>query len=106
MVAFFTDGVVEAESHGRVRFGVHRALQLIQSEREKPAPQIVAAVYEESSASAAIARSRTTSPRWSSRHWGKERRHDKDDGRAGLPGDGTGLACRVRGGNVPEAPAT
>ncbi len=46
MLVFFTDGVVEAESHGRVRFGAHRAVQLIQSEREKPAAQIVAAIYQ------------------------------------------------------------
>jgi serine phosphatase RsbU (regulator of sigma subunit) len=46
LVAFFTDGVVEAESHGRVRFGAPRAVQLIQSERDKPAAQIVAAIYQ------------------------------------------------------------
>lgn len=46
LLVFFTDGVVEAESHGRVRFGAHRAVQLIQSERQKPAAQIVAAIYQ------------------------------------------------------------
>ncbi len=46
LLVFFTDGVVEAESHGHVRFGAHRAVQLIQSEREKPAAQIVAAIYQ------------------------------------------------------------
>jgi serine phosphatase RsbU (regulator of sigma subunit) len=46
LLAFFTDGVVEAESHGHVRFGIHRAVQLIESEREKPAAQIVAAIHQ------------------------------------------------------------
>ena len=46
MLVFFTDGVVEAESHGHVRFGAPRAMQLIRSEREKPAAQIVTAIYQ------------------------------------------------------------
>ena len=41
LMTFFTDGVVEAESPGRVRFGVRAALQIIRSERDKPARQIV-----------------------------------------------------------------
>jgi phosphoserine phosphatase RsbU/P len=47
ILTFFTDGVVEAESPGRVRFGVGRALETIRSESEKPAEQIVAALYTE-----------------------------------------------------------
>jgi sigma-B regulation protein RsbU (phosphoserine phosphatase) len=46
LLVFFTDGVVEAESHGRARFGAPRAVQLIQSERQKPAAEIVAAIYQ------------------------------------------------------------
>jgi serine phosphatase RsbU (regulator of sigma subunit) len=46
MLVFFTDGVVEAESHGHARFGVPRVMQLIRSERDKPAAQIVAAIYQ------------------------------------------------------------
>jgi phosphoserine phosphatase RsbU/P len=41
LFTFFTDGVVEAESPGRVRFGVARALQIIRSERDKPAAEII-----------------------------------------------------------------
>ena len=41
LITFFTDGVTEAESPGRVRFGVARALQIIRSEREKPAAEII-----------------------------------------------------------------
>ena len=47
IVAFFTDGVFEAESPGRVRFGAERALQVIRSERNKPARTIVDALYQE-----------------------------------------------------------
>ncbi len=47
IVTFFTDGVFEAESPGRVRFGVQRALQVIRSERDKPARAIVDALYQE-----------------------------------------------------------
>jgi serine phosphatase RsbU (regulator of sigma subunit) len=36
--------VVEAESAGRTRFGVGRALEVIQRERQKPARQIIEAL--------------------------------------------------------------
>ncbi len=47
LLTFFTDGVVEAESPGRVRFGYPRALEVIRAEREKPAAGIVAALHNE-----------------------------------------------------------
>jgi phosphoserine phosphatase RsbU/P len=47
LLTFFTDGVAEAESPGRVRFGVARALQVIRSEREKPAQAIIESLYQE-----------------------------------------------------------
>ncbi|HYW78807.1 MAG TPA: SpoIIE family protein phosphatase [Thermoguttaceae bacterium] len=47
IITFFTDGVFEAESPGRVRFGAKRALEVIRSERERPAREIVDAVYQE-----------------------------------------------------------
>ena len=47
LVTFFTDGVVEAESPGRVRFGVARALEAIRSEREKPAREIIKILHDE-----------------------------------------------------------
>jgi serine phosphatase RsbU (regulator of sigma subunit) len=47
LITFFTDGVVEAESPGRVRFGVGRALQVIRAERDKSAKQIVDALHQE-----------------------------------------------------------
>lgn len=47
LVTFFTDGVAEAESPGRVRFGVARALQIIRSERDKPAAEIIRTLHEE-----------------------------------------------------------
>ncbi len=47
LLTFFTDGVAEAESPGRVRFGVARALQLIRSEREKPAREIIDLLHQE-----------------------------------------------------------
>ena len=47
LIAFFTDGVAEAESPGRVRFGVARALQIIRSEREKPAHEIIEVLHQE-----------------------------------------------------------
>jgi phosphoserine phosphatase RsbU/P len=47
LVTFFTDGVVEAESPGKVRFGFSRALGIIRSEREKPAAQIIDALHRE-----------------------------------------------------------
>ncbi len=47
LLTFFTDGVVEAESPGRVRFGYPRVLEVIRSERERPAADIVAAMRHE-----------------------------------------------------------
>ncbi len=47
LLTFFTDGVVEAESPGRVRFGVARALQAIRSERDKPPREIIEALHQE-----------------------------------------------------------
>lgn len=47
LLTFFTDGVAEAESPGRVRFGVARALQVIRSEREKPAREIIESLHQE-----------------------------------------------------------
>jgi len=47
MVTFFTDGVFEAESPGRVRFGAQRALNIVRSERDKPAQAIVETLYQE-----------------------------------------------------------
>ncbi|MGA2619731.1 MAG: SpoIIE family protein phosphatase [Thermoguttaceae bacterium] len=44
LLVMFTDGVVEAESAGRTRFGVGRALEVIQRERQKPARQIIEAL--------------------------------------------------------------
>jgi phosphoserine phosphatase RsbU/P len=47
ILTFFTDGAVEAESPGRVRFGVGRALEVIRSEREESARQMIDALYAE-----------------------------------------------------------
>lgn len=47
LLTLFTDGVFETESPGRVRFGVARALQTIRSERERPAVEIIEALYQE-----------------------------------------------------------
>jgi phosphoserine phosphatase RsbU/P len=47
LMVFFTDGVVEAESPGRVRFGFSRALETIRSERDKPAREIIETLYRE-----------------------------------------------------------
>ncbi len=47
IVVFFTDGVTEAESPGRVRFGVGRALAVIRSEQEQCARRIVDALFED-----------------------------------------------------------
>jgi phosphoserine phosphatase RsbU/P len=47
LVTFFTDGVVEAESPGKVRFGFSRALEIIRSERERPAAQIIDTLHRE-----------------------------------------------------------
>ncbi len=41
LITFFTDGVSEAESPGRVRFGVARALQTIRAIRHRPAQEII-----------------------------------------------------------------
>ena len=46
LLTFFTDGVAEAESPGQVRFGVARALQIIRSERDKPAREIIDALHQ------------------------------------------------------------
>ena len=47
LVTFFTDGVAEAESPGCVRFGVARALQIIRSERDKTAAEIIKILHDE-----------------------------------------------------------
>jgi sigma-B regulation protein RsbU (phosphoserine phosphatase) len=47
IVTFFTDGVIEAESPGRVRFGAQRALDVIRCERGRPAQSIVQSLYLE-----------------------------------------------------------
>ena len=47
LVTFFTDGVAEAESPGRVRFGMARALEVIRSERERPANEIIESLHRE-----------------------------------------------------------
>ena len=47
VLTFFTDGLVEAESAGRVRFGVGRALEVIRSEHDRTALQIINAVHDE-----------------------------------------------------------
>lgn len=47
LVTFFTDGVVEAESPGRVRFGARRALEVIRSCRNQPAQEIIQALRAE-----------------------------------------------------------
>jgi phosphoserine phosphatase RsbU/P len=45
LIAFFTDGVVEAESPGKVRFGFSRALEAIRSERDKSAQEIIDSLH-------------------------------------------------------------
>lgn len=47
LLVLFTDGVVEAESYNRSRFGVGRALDVIQREREKPAREIIESLRRE-----------------------------------------------------------
>jgi serine phosphatase RsbU (regulator of sigma subunit) len=47
IVVFFTDGVAEAESPGRARFGVARALEVVRSERARPAKEIITALHRE-----------------------------------------------------------
>jgi len=45
-LAFFTDGVGEAESRRHDRFGTPRALELIRNERHKPACQIIETLHD------------------------------------------------------------
>ena len=47
LLTFFTDGVTEAESPGRARFGVARALQTIRSSRDRPAREIIDVLRQE-----------------------------------------------------------
>ena len=47
LMTFFTDGLTEAESPGRVRFGVARALQTIRAARERPAQEIIDTLCQE-----------------------------------------------------------
>jgi serine phosphatase RsbU (regulator of sigma subunit) len=47
LLTFFTDGIPEAESPGRVRFGIVRTLQVIRSERDRPAREIIEALRQE-----------------------------------------------------------
>jgi serine phosphatase RsbU (regulator of sigma subunit) len=47
LVTFFTDGVVESESPGLVRFGFSRALEVIRSERQKSAQEIIQSLHDE-----------------------------------------------------------
>jgi len=47
VVTFFTDGVIEAESPGKVRFGVERALSAIRAAQDEPARRIAELLYEE-----------------------------------------------------------
>ncbi len=47
IVTFFTDGVFEAESPGRVRFSANRALEVVRGERRQSAQVIVDALYRE-----------------------------------------------------------
>jgi serine phosphatase RsbU (regulator of sigma subunit) len=47
IVTFFTDGIPEAESPGRVRLGVQRVLETIRSVRDRSARGIVQALHQE-----------------------------------------------------------
>jgi serine phosphatase RsbU (regulator of sigma subunit) len=47
VVTFFTDGVIEAESPGKVRFGSERALDVIRAIKDEPARRITERLYEE-----------------------------------------------------------
>ncbi len=47
IMTFFTDGVVDTESPGKVRFGAKRALDVIRAERNQPAGSIIDALYNE-----------------------------------------------------------
>jgi serine phosphatase RsbU (regulator of sigma subunit) len=44
LLLLLTDGVFEAESAGRERFGIDRAIEVIQANRERPAKEIIAAL--------------------------------------------------------------
>lgn len=47
VVTFFTDGVIEAESPGKVRFGRERALDVIREARGEPARRITERLHKE-----------------------------------------------------------
>jgi sigma-B regulation protein RsbU (phosphoserine phosphatase) len=47
IVAFFTDGLTEAESPQQGRFGAERALQLIHQHRHRPAQKIIELLYQQ-----------------------------------------------------------
>jgi len=47
LLLLLTDGVMEAESANRQRFGVGRALEAIQACRDQPAEQMIAALRSE-----------------------------------------------------------
>jgi sigma-B regulation protein RsbU (phosphoserine phosphatase) len=47
LLVSFTDGVTEAESVNRVRFGVGRALDVVQTHRGKPAVEIIEALHRQ-----------------------------------------------------------
>jgi len=47
IVAFFTDGLTEAESPQQGRFGAERALQLIHQHRHRPAQKIIEHLYQQ-----------------------------------------------------------
>jgi sigma-B regulation protein RsbU (phosphoserine phosphatase) len=46
LVLLLTDGVVEAESPADAFFGIDRTLNIVRANRDRPAAQIIAAVYE------------------------------------------------------------
>jgi serine phosphatase RsbU (regulator of sigma subunit) len=46
LLTFFTDGIAEAESPGRVRFGIARILQAIRSERDRSAREIIESLHQ------------------------------------------------------------
>ena len=47
VLLLLTDGVAEAESAARQRFGVGRALEVVQANRDQPAAQVIAALRRE-----------------------------------------------------------
>jgi len=47
IVTFFTDGLPDAESHGKVHFGNQRVLELIRDQRDRPAEEIVDSLFHE-----------------------------------------------------------